>query len=412
MAFHCQRDCYATELLTEVVSCHPAQLKLENGGKKNTVSGFNVLLKDTVLFPEGGGQPDDRGFIGEVPVLRVIRQGPDAVHFVASPLDPATEVLVKIDWNRRFDHMQQHSGQHLVTAIADSLYGFKTTSWDLGRQRSVIELDTPLVTTEQLEAIEKIANQKIREHVPVHVRLITVDDPEFDMVRSRGLPDDHAGPVRIIDIEGVDANMCCGTHVRNLSDLQMIKILGTEKGKKNKTNLIFLSGERVLKYVSRSYNTEKTLTSLLKNGPEEHIEAVDKLQKSVKALQKNNLTLLRDLAVLTAENFKSKADRGKFFSLHRKEGDNEFMNIIANVIGTEDTLLFLTIGDEKTSGLFLLAGPPGIVEKFGPRVCEILDGKGAGKCGRFQGKANKMSQRAEVEVLLQKVISSVEITQE
>ncbi|MEE6511169.1 hypothetical protein FKM82_017639, partial [Ascaphus truei] len=298
------------KLLTEVVSCSPGQLKTENAGKKETLSGYNVTLKDTVLFPEGGGQPDDRGFIDDVPVLRVTRLGPDAVHFVPSPLDLGAQVPVRLDWVRRFDHMQQHSGQHLVTAIADSLYGFKTTSWELGRQRSVIELDTPTVTATQAEAIESLVNEKIREHKPVNVRVITVDDPEFDGVRSRGLPDDHAGPVRIIDIEGVDANMCCGTHVSNLSDLQAIKILGTEKGKKNKTNLIFLAGERVLKYAARSYSVEKALTSLLKNGPEEHVDAVDKLQKSVKMLQKNNVTLVRDLAMLVAEASNSERSGG------------------------------------------------------------------------------------------------------
>ncbi|KAM8947225.1 alanyl-tRNA editing protein Aarsd1-B-like [Pelodytes ibericus] len=412
MAFHCQRDSYSTELLTEVVSCSAGQLKTENGGKKETMSGFNIVLKDTVLFPEGGGQPDDRGFIGEVPVHRVTRQGPDAVHFVSSPLEVGAEVLVKIDWERRFDHMQQHSGQHLVTAIADSLYGYKTTSWELGRQRSFIELDTPVVTGEQVDVIEKLVNQKIRERVPVVVKVITIDDPEFDSVRSRGLPHDHAGPVRIIDIQGVDANMCCGTHVRNLSDLQVIKILGTEKGKKNKTNLIFLVGERVLKYAARSYNVEKSLTSLLKNGPEEHIEAVDKLQKLVKSLQKNNLTLLRDLAVLTAQTFKSSAERGKVFTLHRKEGDNEFMNIIANELGTENILVFLTVGDEKASGLFLLSGPAEIVDQLGPRVAKILDGKGAGKKGRFQGKANRMSQRGDVETLLREAVNGPRVTEE
>ncbi|KAM3922828.1 alanyl-tRNA editing protein Aarsd1-B-like isoform 1-T2 [Leptodactylus fuscus] len=405
MAFFCQKDSYATELLTEVVSCSPDKLKTENGGKKGTLSGYSVILKDTVLFPEGGGQPDDRGFIGEVPVHRVTRQGPEAVHFVLSPLDPGSEVLVKVDWGRRFDHMQQHSGQHLITAIADSLYGFKTTSWELGRQRSFIELDTPTMTGEQIETIEQLVNQKIRQRVPVIVRVITTDDPEFNQVRSRGLPDDHAGPVRIIDIEGVDANMCCGTHVANLSDLQVIKLLGTEKGKKNKTNLIFIAGERVLKYAARSYSMEKALTALLKNGPEEHIEAVEKLQKSVKTLQKNNLTLLRDLAVLTAQSYKNNPNKSKVFSLHRKEGDNEFMNIIANEIGTEDTIVFLTVGDEKTSGLFLLAGPPEVVDQVGPRAANILEGKGAGKKGRFQGKANKMSQRGEVESLLQEVIN-------
>ncbi|XP_064177742.1 alanyl-tRNA editing protein Aarsd1-like isoform X2 [Anguilla rostrata] len=400
MAFQCQRDCYMQEFITTVASCSPAELKRENGGKKEKVKGFNVILKDTILFPEGGGQPDDRGTIGPVPVLRVTRQGSEAVHFVESALEVGSEARLEVDWERRFDHMQQHSGQHLVTALADSMFGYKTTSWDLGRQRSVIELDTAAVKPGEMEALEDAVNQKIREHVPVTVQLLSLDDPAVEKVRSRGLPDDHAGPVRIIDIEGVDANMCCGTHVSNLSHLQVIKILGTEKGKKNKTNVIFLAGNRVLKYAEKSYSTERSLTSLLKTGADDHVEAVDKLQKSVKVLQKNNLNLLRDMAVLIAENFKNNPNRGDLFCLHRKDGDNEFMNIIANEIGTEDTVLFLTVGDEKGAGLFLLAGPVGIVDELGPRVAELLEGKGAGKRGHFQGKANRMARRGEVEALL------------
>uniref|UniRef100_A0A8C4KRW1 Threonyl/alanyl tRNA synthetase SAD domain-containing protein n=1 Tax=Dromaius novaehollandiae TaxID=8790 RepID=A0A8C4KRW1_DRONO len=316
--------------------------------------------------------PDDRGLIGDVPVLRVSRRGAEAVHFVRTALEPGAPVLLSLDWERRFDHMQQHSGQHLITAIADLMFGFKTTSWELGRQRSVIELDTPSMTAEQIEALERSVNEKIRERVPVTVRELAADDPEVETVRSRGLPDDHTGPVRVVSIEGVDSNMCCGTHVSNLSDLQVIKLLGTEKGKKNKTNLVFLAGNRVLKSIEQSHTTEKALTSLLKNGPGEHVEAVKRLQSSVKLLQK---------------------------------GDSEFMNIIANEIGTEETLLFLTVGDEKAAGLFLLAGPVEAVENLGPRVAELLGGKGAGKQGRFQGKATKMSQRGEVQALLQEFIS-------
>ncbi|NWY54324.1 AASD1 protein, partial [Chionis minor] len=296
-------------------------------------------------------------------------------------------------------------GQHLITAIAEQMFGFKTTSWELGRQRSVIELDTPSVTAEQIEALERSVNEKIRERVPVVVRELAADDPEIETVRSRGLPDNRAGPVRVVDIKGVDSNMCCGTHVSNLSDLQVIKLLGTEKGKKNKTNLVFLAGNRVLKSIEQSHNTEKALTSLLKNGPGEHVEAVKRLQSSVKLLQKNNLNLLRDIAVLIARDFKSKPVQSQLFVLHRKEGDSEFMNIIANEIGTEETLLFLTVGDEKEAGLFLLAGPVEAVENLGPRVAELLGGKGTVKRGRFQGKATKMSRRGEVQALLQEFIS-------
>ncbi|XP_034611544.1 alanyl-tRNA editing protein Aarsd1-like isoform X3 [Trachemys scripta elegans] len=391
------------DFTTRVASCGPAELPAE-GGAKEPLRGFQVVLEDTILFPEGGGQPDDRGLIEDIPVLRVTRQGPAAVHFVQTPLEPGREVLLTLDWDRRFDHMQQHSGQHLITALADLMFGFKTTSWELGHQRTVIELDTPSVTAEQVVALEENVNEKIRARIPVVVREHSEDDPEIKTVRSRGLPDNHTGPVRIISIEGIDDNMCCGTHVSNLSDLQVIKLLGTEKGKKNKTNLVFLAGNRVLKSVERSHGTEKALTLLLKNGAEEHVEAVKRLQNSVKLLQKNNLNLLRDLAVLTAQNFKSNPVRGRVFVLHRKDGDSEFMNIIANEIGTEDTLLFLTVGDEKAAGLFLLAGPSEVVEKLGPRVAELLEGKGAGKRDRFQGKATRMSRRAEVQALLQDFI--------
>ncbi|XP_053116046.1 putative protein PTGES3L isoform X1 [Hemicordylus capensis] len=405
MAFMCQRDCWIQQFTTRVFSCHPAELLTETGGKKETLQGFHVILQDTILFPEGGGQPDDRGFINDIPVLRVIRQGPDALHFIQTPLEPDTEVRLVLDWDRRFDHMQQHSGQHLITALADLMFGFKTTSWELGRQRSTIELDTTSMTAAQVAALEQNVNEKIRARIPVVVRELAVGDPEVEMVRSRGLPDDHTGPVRIISIEGIDANMCCGTHVSNLSDLQVIKLLGTEKGKKNKTNLVFLAGNRVLKALERSHATEKAFTSLLKNGPEEHVEAVKRLQNSVKQFQKSNLNLLRDLAVLTAHSFKTNLAQEPLFVLHRKDGDSEFMNIIANEIGTEKTLIFLSVGDEKAAGLFLLAGPPEMVEKLGPRVAELLEGKGAGKHGRFQGKATRMSRRTEVEALLQECIN-------
>ncbi|XP_029383257.1 alanyl-tRNA editing protein Aarsd1 [Echeneis naucrates] len=401
MAFQCQRDCYMKEFVTTVVSCCPAELKHEVNGKKETLKGFNVKLQDTILFPEGGGQPDDHGLIADVPVIRVTRQGPEAIHFVASPLAVGQEVQVKVNWERRFDHMQQHSGQHLLTALADTMFGFKTTSWDLGRQRSVIELDTPCMKPAQLQGLEEAVNEKIRAHVPVTVQLLSIDDPAVEKVRSRGLPEDHAGPIRIIDIEGIDANMCCGTHVSNLSHLQVIKLLGIEKGKKNKTNLIFLAGNRVLKYAEKSYSTERAMVSILKTGPDEHVEAVDKLQKSVKLLQKTNLSLLRDMAVLIAKNFENNPQKGNFFSLHKKEGDNEFMNIIANEINTEETLVFLTVGEDKGPGLFLLAGPSRSVAEMGPWVLKMLKGKGAGKNGRFQGKANSLAQRAEVEVFLQ-----------
>uniref|UniRef100_A0A8C9W047 Alanyl-tRNA synthetase domain containing 1 n=1 Tax=Scleropages formosus TaxID=113540 RepID=A0A8C9W047_SCLFO len=363
MAFQCQRDSYVQEFVTTVVSCSPCELSLERAsGKKEKVKGFEVILKDTVLFPEGGGQPDDRGTLGGVPVLRVTRRGAEAVHFVASAVEVGSSIQLKVDWDRRFDHMQQHSGQHLITALADSTFGYKTTSWELGRQYSTIELNTAMVKAGEVEALENAVNDKIRAAVPITIELLFLDDPAVQ---------------------------------------QLIKILGTEKGKKNKTNLIFMAGNRILKYVEKSYNRERSLTDLLTSGVDDHVEAVEKLQNAVKGLRKSNLNLLRDMAVLIAQNFKSDPNRGNLFCLHRKDGDAEFMNIIAKEIGTEDTILFLTVGEERGAGLFLLAGPVDVVDRLGPRVAELLEGKGAGKKGRFQGKTSCMGRRAGVKALLQ-----------
>uniref|UniRef100_I3KVA1 Alanyl-tRNA synthetase domain containing 1 n=1 Tax=Oreochromis niloticus TaxID=8128 RepID=I3KVA1_ORENI len=402
MAFQCQRDCYMKEFVTSVVSCCPAELKQEVNGKKETIKGFHIKLQDTILFPEGGGQPDDHGFLGDVPVLRVTRQGPDALHFVASPLEVGQEVHVKVDWERRFDHMQQHSGQHLITALADTMFGYKTTSWELGRQRSTIELDTPCVKPGQLQELEECVNEKIRAHIPVMVQLLSIDDPAVEKVQILYLlmPTCAVEPTSPTSVtySVCDINRCVANFF--VFKFKVIKLLGTEKGKKNKTNLIFLTGKRVLKYAEKSYNTERSLVSLLKTGPDEHVEAVDKLQKSVKLLQKTNLCLLRDMAVLIAQSFKNDPHKDSFFTFHKKEGDNEFMNIIANEINTEETLVFLTVGEEKGPGLFLLAGPSELVTEMGPQVLELLQGKGAGKNGRFQGKANSLARRGEVEALL------------
>uniref|UniRef100_T1IZE3 Threonyl/alanyl tRNA synthetase SAD domain-containing protein n=1 Tax=Strigamia maritima TaxID=126957 RepID=T1IZE3_STRMM len=138
--------------------------------------------------------------------------------------------------------MQQHSGQHLLSAVAENKFNLKTTSWNLGESISYVEIDAPVVEFPVLKELEEIVNDKIRAAIPVTVKTYEKGSEELGKAHSRGLPDDHSGLVRIISIEGVDENMCCGTHVKNLSELQAIKIVSLEKGKKNKCNWINMLG--------------------------------------------------------------------------------------------------------------------------------------------------------------------------
>ncbi|KAL8559275.1 hypothetical protein ACOMHN_059966 [Nucella lapillus] len=410
MALACQQNSYLKELRSKVVSCQPAQVTVVQNGKKTKVQCQEVVLEDTVLFPEGGGQPDDRGTIGDAEVIKVERRGATAVHYALGEMTPRSEVSMKVDWPRRFDHMQQHTAQHLITALADSLYGFKTTSWSLGEMIVTIELDTPAVSQEQLENIEAEVNEKIRQQVPVTPRLYPdKHDPELQQFRARGLPDDHEGDVRVVDIEGVDATLCCGTHVSNLAHLQAVKVLGSEKGKKNKTNLMFVSGGRLLNYFARSYQVERELTAILKGPLDKHVELADKAIKGFKSNQKISQSLLKDLAILEAQAYDSRPDKPPLICHFRKDGDSDYMNVLVNQILNDnpDTVCMVTVGDEKGSGLLTLAGPQAVVTSMGPKLAEVLEAKGAVTGGRYRGKVNKMSQRVKAERLLQEQVASL-----
>ncbi|OWF35864.1 alanyl-tRNA editing protein Aarsd1-like [Mizuhopecten yessoensis] len=407
MALACQRNSYLRELKSKVKSCVPVETTLVTNGKKGKVKGYEVILEDTVLFPEGGGQPDDRGTINDIDVLRITRKGAEAVHFVSTEIPEATEVDMKVDWTRRFDHMQQHTGQHLITALAEQMFGCPTTSWCLGEKTSFIELDIPTLTEEDVAKLEESVNENILAGIPVTPHVFEdKNDPKLKEYRCRGLPEDHVGPVRVLDIEGIDGGtLCCGTHVSNLSHLQLIKFLFAEKGKKNKTNLHFVAGSRLRNYMTRSVKTERSLTGLLKGPLDQHFELADKAVKGFKTCQKNVSNLLKDLAVLEAQKYKSQTDPDPLFVLHRKEGDIDFMNIVVREINDKAVSCLLTVGDDmKGAGLFLLSGREEILKDVGPRIAEVMDGKGSTNRGNFQGKVNKLGQRHKAEKLFREFL--------
>lgn len=175
------------------------------------------------------------------------------------------EVQQRIDWSRRFDHMQQHSGQHLISALFEQKFNYVTKAWWLGSDSSYIDIEGQSITDLEMKEIEDLCNKSIRDSLKVKVEIFEKpEDAGEDVTRaSRGLPIDLAGPIRVINIEGVDANMCCGTHVKNLSELQVIKLMGIEKSK-GKVLVHFLVGNRVIRKLEESYKRELELNVMLK----------------------------------------------------------------------------------------------------------------------------------------------------
>lgn len=408
MSLKCQKDSYVKEFLTNVKSCKPAKTKVVVDGKKTSVDGFNIILEDTILFPEGGGQPEDKGRLNDLPVLSVIRRGSEAVHFTQGDLEVGLEVKVTLDWDRRFEHMQQHTAQHLVTAITDRKFGFQTTSWDMGTEVVTIELDTPTVTGPQLREVEDSVNEYIRNSVPVSPSFYQDrNDPELKKFRGLGLPEDHEGVVRVLTIRGIDTTLCCGTHVKCLSHIQAIKIVGSEKGKKGKTNVMFLAGGRLLRYTNKAYDREKKMTGILKGQPEKHCELAEKAVKSLKALQKTCLTQSRELASLEASMFKQAAEQDKVFVKFRRDGDNDYVLVLLSELEDPDLPKLVSTGNDKEGGSFVLAGTQDLVQNLGPKICQVFEGKGAPSKGVFRGKTPKPESRlAKAEKLLRDYLAN------
>lgn len=404
MVFQCQRDSYLKEYATTVVSCKPVKQEFVQEGKKKKVDCFEVTFEDTVLFPEGGGQPDDRGCVDGVPVLRVMRRGGEAIHFLESALEVGKKVIQNVDWLRRHDHMQQHSAQHLISALGEDMFGYATGSWYLGDPVSYIELNTPSIKPEEVVLLENTCNEKLSKAIPVTVAEYDVGDPRLNESHTRGLPDDVVGPVRVVTIEGVDNNMCCGTHVSNLADIQAIKLLYTEKGKANKVLLYFVAGSRVLRYLGECVSRERQLNNILHTCPTDHISRIEKTQKDLKCSLKSLKDAFKDLAICEGQKFLTENPLPKVFFHHRRDGDMDYLGTIINEINDESVFKVLTAGEDKGAGTLVVHGPQDLVSQIGPKLCEILEGKGGGKT-RFTGKVNRLGKRKEAEKYVRGILN-------
>ena len=202
--------------------------------------GRRVYLDRTAFYPTSGGQPHDTGRLGGVEVVDVVDEGERIAHLVAAPV-PAGTIRGEVDWARRFDLMQQHTGQHLLSAVLEDLYGFHTVSVHFGQDASTLDLDTPAITPEQVAAAETRANLVVTENRPVSIGF-------EDAAEAAGLrkPSDRAGPLRIVTILELDRSACGGTHVRATGEIGPILIRKVERVRKA-VRLEFLCGTRAVR---------------------------------------------------------------------------------------------------------------------------------------------------------------------
>lgn len=209
--------------------------------------GLRATLDRSAFYPASGGQPHDTGTIGSARVVDVIDEEDLVVHVLERPIATGT-VQGEIDWQRRFDYMQQHTGQHLLSGVFHSMFGYETVAVHFGDEIATVELETASVSADQLTAVELRANEIVCENRPVIVGF-------EDAASAAGLRKEtgREGEIRIVAIEGLDRSACGGTHVRRTGEIGPILLRKTEKIRGN-TRVEFVCGLRAVRRARRDFD--------------------------------------------------------------------------------------------------------------------------------------------------------------
>ena len=253
-------DPFLTDFTATVLDCQPGK------------NGYLVTLDRTAFYPEGGGQPADHGVLDGAVVTDVHEKNSVILHNVDRAVEIGKTVTGTIDWGRRFDHMQQHSGEHIVSGLIHSTYGYDNVGFHLGSDLVTIDFNGPL-EEEDLRDIELRANQYIWEDRPVSVTYPTTKELAALDYRSKKA---ISGQVRIVSFPGADTCACCGTHVASAGQVGLVKLLSVQKFREG-VRVELLCGGRALSYLDRVLGQNRRISNLLSAKPFETAGGVERL---------------------------------------------------------------------------------------------------------------------------------------
>ena len=348
----------------------------EDGGRR-------IYLDRTAFYPASGGQPADFGTLNGIRVLDVIDEDERIAHVVESPLE-AERAAGAIDWERRFDHMQQHSGQHLLSAVFEELYGMKTVSFHLGAECSTIDLETASLTREQAHAAEDRANA-----VALECRAVGVQYEDSATAAGLRKATERAGTLRIVTIDGFDRSACGGTHVRTTAEIGPTLIRKLDKIRGN-TRVEFLCGLRAMRRSRADYEALSAAARRLGAGLDEVPQLVEALQEQAKESEKSRRKLAVELALRRgAELFAAASEDAAGLRRHVEraaEGLNDELRALAQGFTAVGRGVFIGACDNPPSLVYAASAASGI--HAGNRLKEALaahGGRGGGNAQLAQG---------------------------
>lgn len=384
-------DSTTTTFDAVVLACEPA-------GER-----FEITLDRTAFYPTSGGQPFDTGSLGEARVVDVVDRDDDrVVHVVTRGIEPGTRVRGEIDAARRRDHMEQHTGQHVLSAAFDRLCGVATVGFHMGDDACTVDLARE-VTTNEIEAAEGAANQVIREDRPVRIRIV-----EADQIDSVGLRREskRQGPLRIVEVDNFDVSACGGTHVATTGGIGMVAAIATEKVRGG-TRLSFLCGGRALRGFRERRERLAEAGRLLGVAPLDIVGRVEGLQHEVREAERTIRALRDELAVYRAGAWRASAETigPHRVVLRASTLAATELKSLAQAVVSEPGVVAVLMG-EGTPVSVVVARSTDVVLDAGAlmkNVTAVLGGRGGGRADLAQGGVS--ASTAEIEKFVRRSLA-------
>lgn len=366
---------------------------------------YSLVLDRTAFYPEGGGQPSDTGHIDGIPVLFVAEEDGQICHIV-DRLPSDTAVQCSIDWERRFDHMQQHTGQHVLSACFASLYNGDTDSFHLGRDNVSIEINMDRFDEEMAVKIEDMANEMISKNLPVFAEI--VDDTQLQAMPLRKKPK-VTDNIRIVQVQGFDYSPCGGTHVANTGEVGMLRLKRWEKCKGG-YRFQFACGFRALADYRLQDTITRRLGDLLSVRDFEIEKTFEKLLADYKLVQKELASAKQELLVHEANELLKESSDIKGIRVVSKvfkgRNINDIKLLAQSIIQQPGHTALLACSNEAVQVIFSRSDDVDLdMGKLIRTVFPIINGKGGGNAKAAQGGG---SNTAAVQEFLAAALSEIE----
>lgn len=368
-------DCMIREFTATVTGC------------EETDKGYLITLDATAFYPEGGGQACDLGTLNDVNVLDVQEKGEDVVHLCDTPLVVGSTVTGKLDWERRFDLMQQHAGEHILSGLIHARFGYHNSGFHVGKEVMEVDFDGP-ISADALAELEAAANRAVWEDIAV--RCWTPSPEELKRVTyrtKRALP----WPVRIVEFPGYDSCACCGIHVARTGQIGLIKILSCTKFHQG-VRLEMVCGQRAYAYLCKVYEQNRQVSQAFSARILETGAAAKRMNEQLAAEKYRAAGLEKQVFSAIATGYAGKGDVVHFAQNLTASSLRELADAIANVCGG---IAAVFSGSDESGYSLCLVCKAGDARSLGSGLVSSLNGRGGGKPGSFQGSVP--GTRAQIE---------------